>query len=290
MQPREPEAVLLRPIPRWFAVGLVRGSRAGGGRLCRPWSSGVDAPAASVGQRVDAVLPAAVSAPVLVGSTGRRFDLASLTGKVVVVSDMMTLCQETCPLDTANVVAAARAAARAGLGDRVEFLSITIDPRRDTPQRLAPYRALYAPAPDDWIVATATGEQLAALWKALGVYIERVADGRPRRATGSPASRSPTTSPTRMRCSSSTSTGANDSCSTARRTSRRARRFRPRWRSSTTRSQEPHAAGRAGVDAAPGATGPVLADRPAHPGGVELTARAGSARTHLRVLVPGRAP
>ena len=141
--------------------------------------SGVDAPGASVGQRVDAVLPAAVSAPVLIGSTGRRFDLASLAGKVVVVSDMMTLCQETCPLDTANVVAAARAAARAGLGDRVEFLSITIDPRRDTPQRLAAYRALYAPAPDDWIVATATGGQLTALWKALGVYIERVPDEPP---------------------------------------------------------------------------------------------------------------
>lgn len=140
---------------------------------------GPAAPGASVGQQADAALPATVTAPVLVTSSGRRFDLASLAGKVIVVSDVMTLCQETCPLDTANVVQAAHAVERAGLGSKVEFLSITIDPQRDTPQRLAAYRTLYDPAPANWIVATGTDEQIASLWKALGVYIERVPDQPP---------------------------------------------------------------------------------------------------------------
>jgi protein SCO1/2 len=115
----------------------------------------------------------------LVASSGARFDLASLAGKVVVISDVMTLCQETCPLDTANIVAAARAVDRAGLGSNVEFLSITIDPTRDTPTQLAAYRHLYAPAPSNWMVATATPTTTATLWKQLGVYIERVPDTPP---------------------------------------------------------------------------------------------------------------
>ena len=67
----------------------------------------------------------------MVSSSGHWFNLGSL-GKIVVLSDMMTLCQESCPLDTANVVAAARSIEKAGLGDRIQFVSLTIDPGRDT--------------------------------------------------------------------------------------------------------------------------------------------------------------
>lgn len=136
-------------------------------------------PGPSVGQQLDATVPAAVRDSVLVSASGQRVDLASFADKVVVVSDMMTLCQETCPLDTANVVAAARAVERAGLGDRVEFLSISIDPARDTPQRLAAYRRLFAPAPGDWLTLTGTPATLTTMWKDLGVWIQKVPDTPP---------------------------------------------------------------------------------------------------------------
>jgi hypothetical protein len=42
-----------------------------------------------------------------------------------------------------------------GLGNRVVFLSITVDPGRDTRAQLAAYRNLYAPAPADWLTPTA---------------------------------------------------------------------------------------------------------------------------------------
>jgi protein SCO1/2 len=141
--------------------------------------SAVPGPGARLGQRLDVALPSAITDAVLVSSSGQRFTLASLRGKIVVVSDAMTLCQETCPLDTANVVAAARAAAKAGLGHRIVFLSITIDPKRDTPVQLAAYRKLFAPAPTDWINATGSPSTLAAFWKAFGVYIQRVPDHPP---------------------------------------------------------------------------------------------------------------
>ena len=139
----------------------------------------VPAPGPGVGQRLDAPLPSAITDAVLVSSTGQRLTLASLRGKIVVVSDAMTLCQETCPLDTANIVAAARAAAKAGLARRIVFLSVTVDPERDTPVQLAAYRRLFAPAPPDWITAAGAPSTLAAFWKAFGVYIHRVPDHPP---------------------------------------------------------------------------------------------------------------
>ncbi|HZC52767.1 MAG TPA: SCO family protein [Mycobacterium sp.] len=128
---------------------------------------------------MDAPLPAAVAHTVLVSSTGHRFDITQLLGTTVVISDMMTLCQETCPLDTADIVAAARAAAKAGVGRKITFLSITIDPARDTRTRLAAYRAMYRPAPKDWVLATAAPAALRRFWAALGTYVHRVSNQPP---------------------------------------------------------------------------------------------------------------
>lgn len=137
------------------------------------------APGQSVGQQLDLKLSPAVADTILVSSTGRRFDIAQLLGRTVVISDMMTLCQESCPLDTANVVAAARAATQAGLGRQITFLSVTIDPDRDTRTRLAAYRALFRPAPQNWILATGSSDSLRRFWAALGTYIHRVPDKPP---------------------------------------------------------------------------------------------------------------
>lgn len=142
-------------------------------------TSTVSAPGASVGQSADAALPSAVDNGILVSATGQRMTLASLTGKVVVISDVMTLCQETCPLDTADVVAAARDVARAGWAGKVVFLSITIDPDRDTVARLAAYQKLYEPYPPDWYALTGTDATLHTLWSGLGVFIQKVPDTPP---------------------------------------------------------------------------------------------------------------
>lgn len=126
----------------------------------------------------------------LVSSTGRTVRLSDFAGKVLVISDVMTLCQETCPLDTADVVAAARDVEKAGLGNKVEFLSITVDPQRDSPARLAAYRRLYGQKPPaDWLTLTGDPATLAAFWQILGVYIQKVPDTPPAPAdwlTGQP--------------------------------------------------------------------------------------------------------
>jgi protein SCO1/2 len=171
--PRSTTTTTIVALMAFFAV-LLTGCSGPGGAGAAP-----GAPGPSVGQQLKTALPAPVRRLPLTTSTGERVDLAQYTGTVVVISDMMTLCQETCPLDTANIVAAARAVQRAGLADRVTFLSITIDPTRDTVSRLAAFRRLYRPAPSDWQLATGTPATLTALWRALGVFIKKVPDTAP---------------------------------------------------------------------------------------------------------------
>lgn len=137
------------------------------------------APSSNVGTQLDTALPASVRDLPLVDAAGRPRPLTSFRGQVLVISDMMTLCQETCPLDTASVVQTARAVEKAGLGDHVQFLSITIDPTRDTPAQIAAYRTLFTPVPSDWTTLTGPPAAVHALWKALGVYIEKVPQSSP---------------------------------------------------------------------------------------------------------------
>jgi protein SCO1/2 len=142
-------------------------------------ASPVPAPPDAVGTRIDNLVAARIMNQPLVTQSGAITRLSTYRGKIVLVSDMMTLCQETCPIDTATLVQTARAAQRAGLGGRVEFLSITVDPQRDRPARLAAYRALYAPAPPNWQLLTGSVAAISALWSYLGVYYQRVPEQSP---------------------------------------------------------------------------------------------------------------
>ncbi|OFE18912.1 hypothetical protein BA895_01755 [Humibacillus sp. DSM 29435] len=136
-------------------------------------------PLAAIGTSTDAELPASVLDLPLVDASGRPHPLSSFAGKILVISDTMTLCQETCPIDTASVVQTARAAAQAGLNGQVEFVSITVDPQRDQGAQLKAYNALFAPAPESWTSLTGPPAAIKTLWDRLGVYREKVAQDNP---------------------------------------------------------------------------------------------------------------
>ncbi|HEX5406921.1 MAG TPA: SCO family protein [Pseudonocardiaceae bacterium] len=123
---------------------------------------------------VDTLTPESVLDLPLTASDGRKVSLTSFRGEFVVVCDVMTSGQETNPVNTAAVVQAARAVQAAGLGRRVRFLSITIDPQRDTPTRLAAYRRLYVDPPADWTLLTGSPNVIGTLWRHFGVRRERI--------------------------------------------------------------------------------------------------------------------
>ncbi|HEX2895697.1 MAG TPA: SCO family protein [Marmoricola sp.] len=123
------------------------------------------------GSTLDQKVPATASNAPLVDQDGRRFTLASLAGKDVVVAPFLTMCQETCPMTSANM---RRAASDAGQGgDRTVFLEVSVDPARDTVARMHAYQAQYGALPT-WRLATGRPAAVTAFWRALGVSLQKV--------------------------------------------------------------------------------------------------------------------
>lgn len=139
----------------------------------------VPPPGPDVGTRIDQPVPARLLHLPLRDERGDVRHLSDFKARVLVVSDAMTLCQETCPLDTAQLVQTARKVDRSGQGKDVQFLSITVDPARDTPHRLAAYRRLFAPPPANWTLLTGSAQDVHALWKWFGVYWHKVPSQKP---------------------------------------------------------------------------------------------------------------
>ena len=130
------------------------------------------APPATLGTALDNALPSDIAHLPLVDETGKATDLASFQGKIVVLTDFMTLCQEVCPITTAQLNQVDKAVTKAGLADKVQFVEITVDPERDTPDQLHAYRA-FADLPANFSLLTGTSENLATLWKYIGVGYDK---------------------------------------------------------------------------------------------------------------------
>lgn len=112
----------------------------------------------------------------LLDAQGRPTSLAALQGKIVVLAPFMTLCHEMCPLTTGNYLQLQAQLARDGLADRVALVEVTIDPARDTPDRLAAYEKLTGAS---WTLLTGTQASITAFWKYFGIAYERVPEPSP---------------------------------------------------------------------------------------------------------------
>lgn len=138
-----------------------RGERAGDGRgeVIRPASAGKQRWGADYFPNVP-----------LVTQDGQqvRFYDDLLKGKAVVVNVIYTNCKDKCPLITAKLVQVQRV-----LGDRVGkdifFYSISIDPKRDTPEVLKAYAKKFGVGPG-WLFLTGKKDDITLVQKKLGLW------------------------------------------------------------------------------------------------------------------------
>ena len=95
-----------------------------------------------------------------------RFYDDLLKGKIVVISFIYTSCQDICPIATARL-----AQVEEKLGERmgrdIFFISMTVDPERDTPERLNEYAKAFGTGPG-WFFVTGTPENIRAINSTLG--------------------------------------------------------------------------------------------------------------------------
>jgi protein SCO1/2 len=112
----------------------------------------------------------------LTGADGKPTSLAAFRGKVIVLSPFLTLCSEVCPITAGAYLEMRRSLRAAGLGDRVAFVEVTVDSRRDTPSRLRAFARLTG---IDWAMLTGTEPQVHAFWSFFGVGYYRTPQGDP---------------------------------------------------------------------------------------------------------------
>jgi protein SCO1/2 len=103
---------------------------------------------------------------------GNPFRMAEQKGQVVLMFFGFTYCTEACPatLTTFRKL-------RTQLGERaaqVQMVLVTIDPERDTTQRLQEYLSNFGPG---IVGLTGTEQDLSPVWKAYGIYRNKLADG-----------------------------------------------------------------------------------------------------------------
>ena len=114
----------------------------------------------------------------LLGSDGQRTTLYALTGdRIAIVAFVYTSCAEAtgCPVSMGVLHHLDREiAADATLARRVRLVTISFDPERDTPERLARERGRHEPR-TDWAFATTRDEaELAPLLDDFGQPVARL--------------------------------------------------------------------------------------------------------------------
>jgi protein SCO1 len=108
---------------------------------------------------------------VLVDHAGKPFDLASLKGKAVLVSFVYTTCNGVCPATSSSLGRIQKTLEQAKLwGTSVEFVSITLDPKRDTPQVLSRYAQLFGADVASWHFLTGSNSQIESTLGAWGMW------------------------------------------------------------------------------------------------------------------------
>ena len=128
--------------------------------------------------RENARLPVAGQAPdfSLVDQNGGPFTLAGLRGKVVVVNFIYTTCNQACPLLTAKM-ASLQERLGSDFDSSVHFVSISVDPKIDTPEVLRAYAKTHRANLAGWSFLTGTQPMIEEVERAYGVLKKRANRG-----------------------------------------------------------------------------------------------------------------
>jgi protein SCO1 len=126
----------------------------------------------------DQKLPTIGPAPefTLISQDGTRVSLADYRGKVVALTFIFASCTDTCPLLT-DKMARVQNALGDNFGARIAFISITVDPKRDTPQVLKEYATNFGANLAGWAFLTGDRASIRDIERRYGVFVETTASG-----------------------------------------------------------------------------------------------------------------
>lgn len=111
--------------------------------------------------------PKAVEDFTLIDQDGKPFHQDRWRGQWTLLYFGYTFCPDVCPLTLLELSKLQKILEREQRDQNVAYLFISVDPKRDTPQRLGEYAGYFNPK---FRGATGTAEELARLARQFGVY------------------------------------------------------------------------------------------------------------------------
>jgi protein SCO1/2 len=102
----------------------------------------------------------------LTRADGSSFQLSGMRGKIVLLFFGYTSCPDVCPTTLAELNQALRKLSNDD-ASRVQVVFVTVDPNRDTPERMQLYVNHFNPG---FIGLSGTQDELSKVWDAYGVF------------------------------------------------------------------------------------------------------------------------
>jgi len=122
----------------------------------------------------DYFLPDPIPAPEfsLLSHRGERVNSSDFRGTVLAVFFGYTSCPDVCPLTLSNLGQAFREMGEEG--ERIQVLLVTVDPARDSPQRLRDYLRAFHPS---FLGLSGTEEEIREVTNEFGAFFARTGEG-----------------------------------------------------------------------------------------------------------------
>ena len=107
----------------------------------------------------------------LTNQNGKQVQLSQFRGKAVLLTFLFTQCPypDKCPTIANKLKSTNEVLDKVGLLNKVQVLSVTLDPDRDTPQMLKAYAQGYDKKRVNWDFLTGKAEAIEAVTSPLGV-------------------------------------------------------------------------------------------------------------------------
>ncbi|TIW74210.1 MAG: SCO family protein [Mesorhizobium sp.] len=123
-------------------------------------------------------LPMKGAAPdfTLISQDHKPVTLHDFRGKVVAIAFIYTYCTDVCPMLTAHM-ASVQEKLGSAFGPKIAFISITVDPERDTPDVLKEYAQNFGADLKGWSFLTGDPAVVREVGRKYGVIAKKVANG-----------------------------------------------------------------------------------------------------------------